>query len=52
VRLDEQCTIQTVGGSGALRVLGDLIATLSPQAVVWNTEPGYLNHRRLWKALA
>ncbi|MGJ8580863.1 MAG: aromatic amino acid transaminase [Psychromonas sp.] len=46
-RLDEQCTIQTVGGSGALRVLGDLIATLSPQAVVWNTEPGYLNHRPL-----
>ncbi|RBW43194.1 aspartate/tyrosine/aromatic aminotransferase [Psychromonas sp. B3M02] len=44
-RLDEQCTIQTVGGSGALRVLADFIATLSPQAVVWNTEPGYLNHR-------
>ncbi|WP_409439165.1 aromatic amino acid transaminase [Psychromonas sp. GE-S-Ul-11] len=44
-RLDEQCTIQTVGGSGALRVLADLIATLSPDAVVWNTEPGYLNHR-------
>lgn len=44
-RLEEQCTIQTVGGSGALRVLADLIAQLSPNSVVWNTEPGYINHR-------
>jgi len=44
-RFDEQCTIQTVGGTGALRVLGDFIAALSPQTVIWNTEPGYLNHR-------
>ncbi|MFT2097533.1 aromatic amino acid transaminase [Marinomonas sp. 2405UD66-6] len=46
-RLDDHCTIQTVGGSGALRVLADFIAKLSPQATVWNTEPGYLNHRPL-----
>jgi aspartate aminotransferase len=44
-RLTEQCTIQTVGGSGALRVVADLIATLSPNAIIWNTDPGYLNHR-------
>lgn len=44
-RFTEQCTIQTVGGSGALRVIADFIATLSPTAVIWNTDPGYLNHR-------
>ncbi|MBB1273081.1 aromatic amino acid transaminase [Psychromonas sp. SR45-3] len=41
----DQCTIQTVGGSGALRVIADFIKTLSPNAVIWNTDPGYLNHR-------
>lgn len=44
-QLTDQCTIQTVGGSGALRVLADFIAALSPDAVIWNTDPGYLNHR-------
>lgn len=44
-RITEQCTIQTVGGSGALRVLADLIAKLSPNAAIWNTEPGYINHQ-------
>ncbi len=44
-QLSDQCTIQTVGGSGALRIIADFIATLSPDAVVWNTDPGYLNHR-------
>ena len=44
-RFSDQCTIQTVGGSGALRVMADFIKTLSPNAVLWNTDPGYLNHR-------
>ncbi|MDP5254673.1 MULTISPECIES: aromatic amino acid transaminase [unclassified Vibrio] len=44
-RLNSQWTMQTVGASAALRVLGDFIAQLSPQATVWNTEPGYINHR-------
>jgi len=44
-RFVDQCTIQTVGGTGALRVLADFIKTLSPDAVIWNTDPGYLNHR-------
>ena len=44
-KLDNQCTIQTVGGSGALRVIADLIAILSPQATIWNSDPGYINHR-------
>lgn len=49
-KLDSQCTIQTVGGSGALRVLADFIAYLSPNAVIWNTEPGYINHRPIMEA--
>jgi aspartate aminotransferase len=44
-RLQDQCTIQTVGGSGALRVLADFIVHLTPHSVIWNTEPGYINHR-------
>ncbi|MDB4837207.1 aromatic amino acid transaminase [Marinomonas sp.] len=46
-KMDNQCTIQTVGGSGALRVIADLIAKISPQSRVWNTEPGYINHKPL-----
>jgi len=49
-KLASQCTIQTVGGTGALRVLGDLVAKLSPNAVIWSTDPGYLNHRPIMEA--
>lgn len=48
--LDRQCTIQTVGGTGALRVLADFIALVSPDATVWNTNPGYVNHRPIMLA--
>ena len=44
-KLETQYTIQTVGGSGALRVLADFIYSLSPNANVWNTNPGYINHQ-------
>ncbi|MFC0016234.1 aromatic amino acid transaminase [Roseibacillus persicicus] len=42
--LERQSTIQTVAGTGALRLIGDLIAKLSPQAKVWTTDPAYVNH--------
>lgn len=45
IPLRRQCTIQTIGGTGALRLLADFIYSLSPEATVWNTEPGYVNHR-------
>ncbi|KSV93063.1 amino acid aminotransferase [Sinorhizobium sp. GL28] len=48
--LDRQCTIQTVGGTGALRILSDFIALVSPHATVWNTSPGYVNHRPIMTA--
>ncbi|MGX9416180.1 amino acid aminotransferase [Vibrio sp. WJH972] len=44
-KLESQYTIQTVGASGALRVLADFIVHLSPNTVIWNTNPGYINHR-------
>jgi len=43
-------TIQTVGGTGALRVLADFIALVSPTATVWNTDPAYVNHRPIMMA--
>ncbi|HEV7308019.1 aromatic amino acid transaminase [Ensifer sp.] len=48
--LERQCTIQTVGGTGALRLLADFIALASPHATVWSTNPGYVNHRPIMTA--
>ncbi|OWW04895.1 hypothetical protein ATY81_02705 [Rhizobium sp. R72] len=48
--LGRQCTIQTVGGTGALRVLADFIALVSPDATMWNSNPGYVNHRPIMTA--
>ncbi|MEH6668822.1 MAG: aminotransferase class I/II-fold pyridoxal phosphate-dependent enzyme, partial [Psychrobacter sp.] len=45
--LNNQCTIQTVGASGALRLIADFIAILSPDSTVWISDPGYINHRPL-----
>jgi len=43
--LSRQATLQTIGGTGALRVLAEFIATASPGATVWSSNPGYVNHR-------
>ena len=39
--------LQTVGGTGALRTLADLIASAHPDATVWTSNPGYANHHPL-----
>lgn len=44
-RLQSQCTIQTVGGTGALGLLADFIYLLNPTASVWNSQPAYMNHQ-------
>lgn len=49
-RNDRTVTMQTVGGTGALRMLAELIATAHPNATVWLSDPGYLNHRPLMGA--
>lgn len=45
--LDRAVTVQTVGGTGALRTLADLIASAHPDATVWTSNPGYANHHPL-----
>lgn len=37
-------TLQTPGGSGALRLLADLIYATNPQATIWLSTPSYANH--------
>ncbi|MBK1829930.1 aspartate/tyrosine/aromatic aminotransferase [Verrucomicrobiaceae bacterium R5-34] len=48
--LDRQCTIQTVGGTGALRLLADFIPHISPGATAWISDPGYVNHHPIMSA--
>lgn len=49
-RLARQHTMQTVGGTGALRLLADFIAVASPSARVWVSDPGYVNHVPIMRA--
>ncbi|MDX1318532.1 MAG: amino acid aminotransferase [Oceanospirillum sp.] len=37
-------TAQTPGGTGALRVAGDLINALNPEAKIWVSDPTWSNH--------
>lgn len=37
-------TIQTPGGSGALRVAGELVLRASPDATIWVSDPTWNNH--------
>ena len=48
-RIARSHVIQTVGGTGALRVLGDMLASLRPDTTVWSTDPGYVNHRPIFE---
>lgn len=49
-RLARQHTMQTVGGTGALRLLADFIAVASPGTRVWVSDPGYVNHVPIMRA--
>jgi len=48
--LARQYTMQTVGGTGALRLLADFIAVAAPGARVWVSDPGYVNHVPIMRA--
>lgn len=48
--LERTVTIQTLGGTGALRMLGELVVAANPGATVWVSDPGYVNHRPLMVA--
>ena len=42
--------VQSVGGTGALRLLGDFIQTVKPGTTIWTSAPGWGNHDPLFKA--
>lgn len=43
-------TVQTPGGTGALRVAGDLIKVARPEAELWASDPTWANHLALFPA--
>ena len=45
-------TVQTPGGTGALRVAADFVRRISPQATVWLSDPTWPNHPNLFGATA
>ncbi|MET9699963.1 aromatic amino acid transaminase [Streptomyces sp. NPDC006529] len=47
---ERAAAVQTVAGSGALRLLADLIHRTRPGATVWISEPAYVNHRPILEA--
>ncbi|MDT9682688.1 aromatic amino acid transaminase [Streptomyces sp. TRM76323] len=42
--------VQTVAGTGALRLLADLVRRTRPGATVWISDPAYVNHRPILEA--
>jgi aspartate/tyrosine/aromatic aminotransferase len=44
------CTVQTPGGTGALRVAGDFIHQLFPKATLWLSDPTWANHPKVFAA--
>jgi aromatic-amino-acid transaminase len=43
-------TVQTLGGTGALRVAADFLRRLHPEAGAWISDPSWENHRALLEA--
>jgi aspartate aminotransferase len=48
--LHRATTVQTVAGTGALRLLAELAATARPGATAWISDPGYVNHAPVLRA--
>ena len=44
------CTIQTPGGTAALRVAGDLVKVANPKAELWASDPTWANHLPVFSA--
>ena len=42
-------TVQTLGGTGGLKVGADFLKILSPEATVWISDPSWENHRALFE---
>ncbi|MFE9255322.1 aromatic amino acid transaminase [Streptomyces sp. NPDC006879] len=48
--VERAVAVQTVAGSGALRLLADLICRTRPGSTVWISDPAYVNHRPIMEA--
>ncbi|MFV2121570.1 aminotransferase class I/II-fold pyridoxal phosphate-dependent enzyme [Streptomyces sp. Act-28] len=47
---DRATAVQTVAGTGALRLLADLVRQTRPGTTVWISDPAYVNHRPILQA--
>ncbi|MER5929053.1 aromatic amino acid transaminase [Streptomyces sp. NPDC002054] len=47
---ERAAAVQTVAGTGALRLLADLICRTRPGTTVWISDPAYVNHRPILEA--
>lgn len=43
-------TVQTPGGTGALRVAGDFVHRMFPKATIWVSSPTWANHPKIFEA--
>ncbi len=50
IRAKRAATAQCPGGTGALRVVGDYLHTLHPDATLWLSDPTWANHNTIFKA--
>lgn len=50
VPADRATAVQTVAGTGALRLLADLVRRTRPGTTVWISDPAYVNHRPILEA--
>jgi aromatic-amino-acid transaminase len=49
VKSGRALTVQTLGGTGALKVGGDFLRRLNPQAELWISNPSWENHRAIFE---
>jgi aromatic-amino-acid transaminase len=42
-------TVQTLGGTGGLKVGGDLLRRINPSAQIWISDPSWENHRAIFE---
>ena len=49
IREKRAITVQSLGGTGGLKIGADFLRRLSPQAAVWISDPSWENHRALFE---
>src|SRR5471030_959592 len=49
VKSGRALTVQTLGGTGALKVGADFLRRLNPQSELWISNPSWENHRAIFE---